>query len=141
MFAVNFAPAVCGPLLDWLGPCALAVSGSAVATLGMVLLAVARSGGPDAFAGGAFCIGAFCTGVYNRLMCSKLHAARGGKLGSAGPSAAGRGSPRLGAPAATRFFVSHVPPPPLHDVPAATGYHILDKTGRHSLLCIGVLCL
>lgn len=57
VFAVNFAPAVCGPLLDWAGPRFSAVAGSAIATLGTVLLAVSHPGGPDAFAGGAFCLG------------------------------------------------------------------------------------
>jgi hypothetical protein len=57
VFAVNFAPAVCGPLLDWAGPRCSAVAGSAIATLGTVLLAISYPGGPDAFAGGAFCLG------------------------------------------------------------------------------------
>lgn len=57
VFAVNFTPAVCGPLLDWGGPRTSAVAGSIITTLGVVLLAVSRPGGPDAFAGGAFCVG------------------------------------------------------------------------------------
>ena len=57
VFAVNFAPAVCGPLLDWAGPRVSAVAGSAITTLGVVLLAISHPGGPDAFAGGAFCLG------------------------------------------------------------------------------------
>lgn len=48
---------MCGPLLDWAGPRASAVSGSLITTLGVVLLGVSHPGGPDAFAGGAFCLG------------------------------------------------------------------------------------
>ena len=56
---MNFAPAVAGPLLDWLGPRALAAGGSAVTALGLLLLAVSSPGGTDALAGGSFCLGVF----------------------------------------------------------------------------------
>eukprot|EP00208_Stichococcus_sp_RCC1054_P008273 CAMPEP_0206150424 /NCGR_PEP_ID=MMETSP1473-20131121/38293_1 /ASSEMBLY_ACC=CAM_ASM_001109 /TAXON_ID=1461547 /ORGANISM="Stichococcus sp, Strain RCC1054" /LENGTH=640 /DNA_ID=CAMNT_0053547925 /DNA_START=77 /DNA_END=1999 /DNA_ORIENTATION=+ len=57
IFAANFSPVLAGPLLDWLGPRVLAVGGSVLTALGLLLIAISSPGGTDGLAGGTFCLG------------------------------------------------------------------------------------